>query len=129
MSDQPGLILTVGQAAAGGACVARAEDGRVVFVRHALPGETVRAVVTSDGAKFLRADAVEVLEPSPDRVPAPCRYVGRCGGCDWQHASPTAQLKIKTSLVREQLQRLAGLDWGGEVEPVEPVWGWRTRVQ
>jgi tRNA/tmRNA/rRNA uracil-C5-methylase (TrmA/RlmC/RlmD family) len=123
------LILTVGRVAAGGACVARAEDGRVVFVRHALPGETVRVVVTSDGASFLRADAVEVLEPSPDRVPAPCRYAGQCGGCDWQHASPTAQLEIKTALVREQLQRLAGFDWDGAVEVVEPRWGWRTRVQ
>jgi tRNA/tmRNA/rRNA uracil-C5-methylase (TrmA/RlmC/RlmD family) len=125
----PGMILTVGQVAAGGACVARGEDGRVVFVRHALPGETVRAVVTSDGARFLRADAVEVLEASPDRVPAPCRYAGRCGGCDWQHASPKAQLAIKTALVREQLQRLAGFGWDGAVEAVEPLWGWRTRVQ
>lgn len=123
------MILTVGRVAAGGACVARAEDGRVVFVRHALPGETVRVVVTSEGKRFLRADAVEVLEPSPDRVPAPCPYVGTCGGCDWQHASPAAQLALKTDLVREHLQRLAGLAWQGAVEAVEPRWGWRTRVQ
>lgn len=123
------MILTVGRAAAGGACVARAEDGRVVFVRHALPGETVRVVVTSDGARFLRADAVEVLEPSPERVDPPCRYAGRCGGCDWQHASPAAQLELKASVVREHLQRLAGISWDGHVEPVEPRWGWRTRVQ
>jgi tRNA/tmRNA/rRNA uracil-C5-methylase (TrmA/RlmC/RlmD family) len=123
------VILTVGRVAAGGACVARAEDGRVVFVRHALPGETVRVVVTSDGAKFLRADAVEVLSPSPDRVPAPCRYAGTCGGCDWQHAAPSAQLALKTELVREHLQRLAGYEWSGAVEPVSPFFGWRTRVQ
>lgn len=123
------MILTVGRPAAGGACVARAEDGRVVFVRHALPGETVRVEVTSTGSRFLRADAVEVLEPSPDRVEPPCRYAGACGGCDWQHASAAAQLALKTELVRAQLTQLAGLDWDGTVEPVEPLLGWRTRVQ
>jgi tRNA/tmRNA/rRNA uracil-C5-methylase (TrmA/RlmC/RlmD family) len=123
------VILTVGNVAAGGACVARAEDGRVVFVRHSLPGETVRVVVTSTGSKFLRADVVEVLEASPDRVEAPCPYVGSCGGCDWQHASPEAQLSLKTSLVREHLLRLAGYTWDGAVTAVDPLWGWRTRVQ
>ena len=125
------MILTVGAPAAGGACVARADDGRVVFVRHALPGETVRVEVTSDGARFLRADAVEVLTPSPDRVEPPCAYArpGRCGGCDWQHASAGAQLAIKTALVEEQLRRVGRFSWQGAVEPVEPLLGWRTRVQ
>jgi tRNA/tmRNA/rRNA uracil-C5-methylase (TrmA/RlmC/RlmD family) len=125
------VILTVGAVAAGGACVARAEDGRVVFVRHCLPGETVRVVVTSTGSKFLRADAVEVLTPSPDRVPPPCPYAGPglCGGCDWQHASPSAQLALKTAAVEEQLRRVGRFTWSGTVEPVEPLLGWRTRVQ
>jgi tRNA/tmRNA/rRNA uracil-C5-methylase (TrmA/RlmC/RlmD family) len=76
------LELEIGAAAAGGACVAR-HEGRVVFVRHALPGERVRAAVTEDGGgRFLRADAVEILAASPDRVDAPCPYAapGRCGG-------------------------------------------------
>ena len=103
----------------------------MVFVRHALPGETVRVSVTSETKRFLRADAVEVLDPSADRVEAPCPYArpGRCGGCDWQHASPSLQLRLKTELVREHLSRLARFDWQGQVEPVEPLWGWRTRVQ
>jgi tRNA/tmRNA/rRNA uracil-C5-methylase (TrmA/RlmC/RlmD family) len=111
--------------------VARADDGRVVFVRHALPGETVRVVVTSDGSRFLRADAVEVLEASAERVEPPCEYArpGRCGGCDWQHASPSAQLALKTSLVEEQLRRVGRFSWGGAVEPVAPVLHWRTRMQ
>ena len=125
------MILTVGAVAAGGACVARAPDGRVVFVRHCLPGETVRVDITSTGASFLRADAVEVLTPSPDRVVPPCPWAGpgRCGGCDWQHASPEAQLALKTAAVEEQLRRVGGFAWSGSVEPVEPLWGWRTRVQ
>jgi tRNA/tmRNA/rRNA uracil-C5-methylase (TrmA/RlmC/RlmD family) len=125
------VILTVGGPAAGGACVARADDGRVVFVRHCLPGETVRVNVTSEGAKFLRADAVEILTPSPDRVTPPCAFAGPdlCGGCDWQHASPSAQLAIKTSLVAEQLRRVGGFSWDGAVAAVAPTFGWRTRVQ
>ena len=125
------MILTVGAVAAGGGCVARAPDGRVVFVRHSLPGETVRVVVTSEGSTFLRADAVEVLTASPDRVVPPCPFAGpgRCGGCDWQHASASAQLALKRSLVEEQLRRVARFDWDGTVQPVEPLLGWRTRVQ
>ena len=124
------MILTVGPAAAGGACVGRADDGRVVFVRHALPGEQVRVEVTSSTSKFLRGDAVEVLVASPDRVVPPCRFAGpgRCGGCDWQHGSLPAQRSIKAGLVAEQLQRLAGVTWTGVVQEVLPALGWRTRV-
>lgn len=125
------MIVTVGAPAAGGACVGRLPDGRVVFVRHSLPGETVRIEVTSDGARFVRADAVEVLDGSPDRVTPPCPYAGPggCGGCDWQHASADAQVRLKTSLVAEQLQRVARFAWDGTVEAVEPRFAWRTRAQ
>jgi tRNA/tmRNA/rRNA uracil-C5-methylase (TrmA/RlmC/RlmD family) len=128
------VILEVGAVAAGGACVARGEDGRVVFVRHALPGERVRVVVTSETTHFLRADAVEVLEASPDRVPAPCPYAGpgRCGGCDWQHVAVPVQRQLKAQLVEEQLRRVARVERAVEVEAVPgDVDGlrWRTRVQ
>jgi tRNA/tmRNA/rRNA uracil-C5-methylase (TrmA/RlmC/RlmD family) len=123
------VILEVGAVGAGGVCVARAEDGRVVFVRGALPGETVRVSVTSSGARFLRATVEEVLSASPDRVVPPCPVFGVCGGCDWQHASPALQLSLKTALVREQMKRVGRFDWEGVVEPVQPVWGWRTRTQ
>jgi tRNA/tmRNA/rRNA uracil-C5-methylase (TrmA/RlmC/RlmD family) len=73
------LELTVGPVAHGGHCVARQDDGPVVFVRHALPGERVRAVVTERRRGYLRADAVEVLDASPDRVAPPCPYAGRAG--------------------------------------------------
>ncbi len=101
----------------------------MVFVRHTLPGERVRIRITERSKKFLRADAVEVLEAAPDRVVPPCRYAGDCGGCDFQHVSPAGQRRLLTSVVREQLDRLAGLTWEGEVEAVEPDdLGWRTRV-
>ncbi|MFZ0141454.1 MAG: class I SAM-dependent RNA methyltransferase [Aeromicrobium sp.] len=121
-------VVDVGPVAHGGHCVARL-DGQVVFVRHTLPGERVRIRITERSKRFLRADAIEVLDAAPDRVPAPCRYAGDCGGCDFQHVSPDGQRRLLTSVVREQLERLAGLSWDGEVEAVEPVdLGWRTRV-
>lgn len=127
------MELVLGGVAAGGACVARAPDGRVVFVRHGLPGERVRAEVTGETARYLRADAVEVLEASPDRVASPCPYArpGRCGGCDFQHVALPRQRALKRELVAGQLDRLAGHAWDGEVEPVpgdDGGLGWRTRV-
>lgn len=111
-------------------------DGRVVFVRHALPGERVRARLTEagEGARFWRADAVDVLRASPDRVAAPCPWSGpgRCGGCDFQHVSLPAQRSLKGAVVAEQMRRLAGLDVSVDVEPVrgdDEGLGWRTRVQ
>ena len=128
------LELVVGPVAAGGSCVARAQDGRVVFVRHALPGERVLAEVTSQTRSFLRADAVQVLDASPHRVAPPCPYAGpgRCGGCDWQHVAVAHQRELKAALVAEQLVRLAGVDRPVVVEEVPGApdgLGWRTRVQ
>ena len=125
--------LEVGAIAAGGGCVARVPDGRVVFVRHCLPGERVRARITSEASSYLRADAVEVLEASPDRVIPVCSHAGpgQCGGCDFQHVAPAAQRRLKEDLVAEQLARVAGLDLRIEVEEVDGApggLGWRTRV-
>jgi tRNA/tmRNA/rRNA uracil-C5-methylase (TrmA/RlmC/RlmD family) len=126
------IEVEVGQPGHGGFCVAR-HEGRAVFVRHALPGEVVVAEVTEGDSKdsFWRADAVEILEASEDRVEAPCQYAGPglCGGCDWQHASYEAQLRIKGEVVAEQLRRLAKLDREVVVEEVGSPFGWRTRVQ
>jgi tRNA/tmRNA/rRNA uracil-C5-methylase (TrmA/RlmC/RlmD family) len=113
----------VGPVAHGGHCVARVgPDNRVVFVRHALPGERVVLEVTegTEGDRFWRADAVEVLEPSPDRVTPPCPYAGpgRCGGCDFQHVTLDRQRSLKAEVVQEQLARLAGLAVEVTVEPV-----------
>ncbi len=126
--------LDVGAVAAGGGCVARDDGGRVVFVRHALPGERVRARVTAVTASYARADAVEVLIRSPDRVEAPCPHAGpgRCGGCDYQHVSLGAQRRLKAARVEEQLRRLAGVERAVEVEPVPGDHGglrWRSRVR
>ncbi|GHB71061.1 putative RNA methyltransferase [Streptomyces cirratus] len=137
--------VEVGPVAHGGHCIARTAEGRVLFVRHTLPGEKVIARVTEGDvdSRFLRADAITVLDASKDRVEAPCKYAGpgKCGGCDWQHAKPGAQRRLKGEVVAEQLKRLAGLTpeeagWDGTVMPAEgdklpagQVPQWRTRVQ
>ncbi len=129
--------VEVGPVAHGGHCVARVPEGeasRVVFVRHALPGErvVVRLTEGTDGDRFWRGDAVEVLSASPDRVPAPCPVAGPdgCGGCDFQHVTVARQRALKAEVVREQVRRLAGLEVDLEVEPVPgdtEGLRWRTR--
>ena len=141
------LDLAVGEAVHGGWCVARpcpgeaGADGEdpepaqpVVFVRHALPGERVRARVTQANARFARADAIEITTAVPERVPVPCPYAmpGGCGGCDWQHASLAAQRAIKSAVISQQLKRIAGINRVVTVEPVRgdaDGLGWRSRVR
>lgn len=133
--DKPRVELAIGPVAHGGHCVAR-HEGRVVFVRHTLPGERVVADITEDGAqaRFWRADAIEVLSASPHRVAprCPASGPGGCGGCDWQHVDLDEQRRLKQAVVREQLQRLAGLDLEVTVEAVDgddAGLGWRTRLR
>ena len=104
--------VTAGEVAHGGWCVARPEDGPVIFVRHALPGERVLARVTEVTSRLVRADVADVLAASPDRVEPPCPHAGpgRCGGCDWQHAALPAQRALKAAVIRQQLRRLAGIE-------------------
>ena len=133
---EPGQLVELagGEAAHGGWCVARPAGGPVVFVRHALPGERVKAVITQVTSKLARADAVEISSPAPDRVRPPCPHArpGGCGGCDWQHASLAAQRALKAAVISQQLRRIAGLDQEVTVEPVpgdHGGLGWRTRVK
>lgn len=124
--------VEVGAVAHGGHCVAR-HEGRVVFVRHTLPGERVLVEVTEDrGGSFCRGDAVSVLSAAASRVPPPCPVAmpGGCGGCDWQHVTPERQRSLKAAVVAEQLRRLARLDVPVEVEALAGgSLRWRTRAR
>ncbi|MEO7422291.1 MAG: TRAM domain-containing protein [Ornithinibacter sp.] len=119
----------------GGHCIAR-HQGQVLFVRHTIPGERVRALVTESGPgdRFVRADAIEVVLASPQRVTPPCPYAGpgRCGGCDLQHISLGHQRVLKAQVVQEQLTRLAHVEAHVEVQPLPgdaEGLDWRTRVE
>jgi tRNA/tmRNA/rRNA uracil-C5-methylase (TrmA/RlmC/RlmD family) len=136
MNYQTGQVVevTAGDVAHGGWCVARPADGPVVFVRHALPGERVLARVTEVTTRLARAEAVEILAASPDRVTPPCPHArpDGCGGCDWQHATLPAQRLLKAAVIRQQLRRMAGIDREVTVEPLpgdQEGLGWRTRMQ
>ena len=130
--DLPQLTLTVGPAANGGSCVAR-YDGRVVFVRHALPGERVQVRVTAERGSHWHADVVEVLDPSPDRIDSLCPIAGADGAgcCDLAFAEPDAARRLKADVVTNQLSRLGGYEWAGVAESVGSIeaTGWRTRVR
>lgn len=126
------LTLVTGAPANGGSCVAH-HEGRVVFVRYALPGERVRVRVTADRGSYWHAEAVEVLEPADDRVESLCPIAGvdGAGCCDLAFAAPEAARALKAQVVGNQLERLGGHRWTGEAEPLSdsgPT-GWRTRVR
>lgn len=136
MTADDDLVLTTGAAANGGSCVAR-HEGRVVFVRHALPGETVRVRVAADRGSYRHADVVEVLDASPDRIPSLCPIAGvdGAGCCDLAFATPEAARRIKGAVVANQLSRLGGYDWCAEQDATADALGdgtatgWRTRVR
>lgn len=144
------LTVDVGPVAHGGHCVAR-HEGRVVFVRHGIPGEKVRVRLTESGpdAKFWRGDVVEVLEASPDRVAHFWDLADSArswshrhppvGGAEFGHISLARQRTLKAEVLAEQLRRLAGVDvaHAGDGVTVEAVGesgaaaaglAWRTRA-
>ena len=139
--EAPGDVVGPVRATAiahGGHVVARL-DQRVIFVRHALPGElvTVRLTDTSK-ARFWLGDAERIIEASPDRVRPPCPVAVVCGGCDFQHVSAQGQRRLKAQVIDEQLRRMAGIHLDADldtlVEPADPadpdnLLGWRTRMR
>ncbi|VAZ83267.1 class I SAM-dependent RNA methyltransferase [Mycobacterium persicum] len=132
MNLAPELTLVTGAPANGGSCVAR-HEGRVVFVRYALPGERVRVRVTAERQSYWHAEVIEVLDPSPDRIESLCPIAGVTGAgcCDLAFAAPEAARALKAQVVADQLKRLGGYNWFGAVEPLSDAGptGWRTRVR
>ena len=124
--------MTVGAPANGGSCVAR-HDGRVVFVRYALPGERVRVRVTADRGSYWHAETIEVIEPSDDRIASLCPIAGvdGAGCCDLAFVDPAAGRALKAEVVSNQLARLGNYQWGDAVAPVSTAGptGWRTRIR
>ncbi len=104
-------------------------NGWVVMVRYALPGERIQARVYRNEKNFSEADLVAVLDPSPDRVEAPCPVFGQCGGCQYQHFAYDAQLEWKTRQVKELLWHMARIETA--VLPAIPSpkqYGYRSKL-
>ena len=132
MSNPAGEELVRIERPATGGGVGRLSDGLVVFVRDSLPGELVAVSIAERTSSFARAAVRRVLEPSIDRVVAPCRFsgAGRCGGCDLQHASSAGQASWKEAIVAEQLGRITGIDISPPlVHAPSPAHGSRTRLR
>lgn len=129
---KPLELLTEPLLAQGGDAVARAPDGRVVFVSGAAPSERVRAKIVQENKTFLRAEVRAVLEPGPARVEPRCPHFGDCGGCTSQHISAAAQLESKQAAFLAALSKIARIDpaavrleepWSG------PPFGYRARAR
>ncbi len=108
---------------------------RIIFVAYALPGETVRVEVVEEHKRWVRGKLVEIVEPSPHRIAASCPHFGpdRCGGCQWQHINRETQLDYKRRIVRDQLQRLGGINKPLvrptiESDAEQAEWAYRTQM-
>lgn len=127
------ITLDIESLAYGGDAIAHLEDGRTAFVRGAVPGDTVEAEVTEDRGRFVRAETIRVLSPSPDRVEPVCPYFGVCGGCSWQHVGYPAQLVAKRRMVVDALSRIGHLldaeDLVAQTIPSHAEYGYRNKVE
>lgn len=104
-------------------------EGKAIFVPFALPGELVQVELAEEKRDFAFSTLLEVLEPSPDRVPPPCPVYGDCGGCNLQHLSYEAQLREKAAIVRETFRRTAHLDPGELTIAASVAYSYRNRLQ
>lgn len=115
----------------GGDALGRLSDGRAVFVPFTLPGETVLIHSVNEKRGHVRAELVEVLEPSPERIVPKCKHFGVCGGCHYQHLSYQAQLNAKTEILRDQLRHIGKIE-NPPVKKIVPSsieWNYRNHVQ
>ena len=123
--------ITLNNLTYGGDALGHLPDGKAVFVPFALPGERVRLRLTEEKRGHARAELVEVLEPSGDRVLPRCKHYTICGGCQYQHLSYTSQLHFKTIIVRDLLELIGGVIHPNinPAVPSEREWYYRNAVQ
>ncbi|MDC0193064.1 TRAM domain-containing protein [Pelagibacteraceae bacterium] len=125
------ITLNVGNIANGGHFIGRHND-QIIFVRHSLTGEIANVKITAVNSKFAFGDAIEIIKKSKDRVNAPCKYAHPegCGGCDFQHIDPIAQLNLKKIVIQDQFKRIAKIEINPEIISKDSLKGlnWRTRL-
>lgn len=124
------IILEVTDLAFDGKSVGH-HEGKVIFLNAGLPGERVRAEITRAKPRYSQARVLEILQPSPDRIIAPCTHFGYCGGCAWQDLAYDHQLQFKQSQVQEILTRIGKLD-SATVAPIlgaGDVFAYRNKME
>ena len=125
------LELNITSMSSDAAGIARTSHG-IVFVRGALPGETVKAEIVARKKDFSIAEIISIIKPSSGRVEPKCKYYKHCGGCQLQHADYETQLKIKIGTVRDAMTRIGGFK--PEIfenltcEPSPECWGYRNKA-
>jgi 23S rRNA (uracil1939-C5)-methyltransferase len=124
------LDLTIDRVAFGGQGIARV-DGLVIFVKGAVPGDRVNALIYRKKRAYAEAKMQELLDPSPDRIQAPCRYFGICGGCQWQHVKYERQLEYKRGHVEEALSHIGSLSGVKVHDPIpsEKRFAYRNKME
>jgi len=123
------LELRIDDLSHDGRGVATQADKRV-FVRGALPGERVLARITGCKRRYDEGEAVEILEPSPDRVEPRCPHFGNCGGCSLQHLDPARQIDAKQNTLLQNLARIGKVTPAAVWEPLTgPLWGYRRKAR
>ncbi len=115
----------------GGDALGHLSDGRAVFVPFALPGETVSIRILDEKPGHVRAELIEVLIPSPERITPKCVHFGVCGGCHYQHLPYPAQLIAKTDILRDQALRIGKIKNPSVMPavPSTPEWNYRNHIQ
>jgi 23S rRNA (uracil1939-C5)-methyltransferase len=115
----------------GGDAMGRLPDGRAVFFPFGLPGERVTIRLVEEKKRFARAELVDVIHSSPERIQPRCPHFGVCGGCHYQHITYEQQITLKTAILREQFERIAGIS-DVPLMPFRkssPNWNYRNRLQ
>jgi 23S rRNA (uracil1939-C5)-methyltransferase len=123
------MKLQIEKAVYSGAGLAHVPDGKAVLVPFTLPGELIEVRLVEQKKTSDEASLLQVMSASKDRVKPTCRHFGQCGGCQYQHAEYPAQVKIKSSILQETLER-AGLTALPNIEShIGPPWGYRNRMR
>jgi 23S rRNA (uracil1939-C5)-methyltransferase len=142
MSDST-FEITLDKLTYGGEAMGRLPDGRAVFVPFGLPNEIVKIRLTQEKQNFARGEIVEIIKSSPERITPKCKHffsplllgeglgVRSCGGCHYQNLSYENQLKAKTEILRDQLQRIGKIENPPvhEMIPSPSEWNYRNNIQ
>ncbi len=122
--------LDISGIAFGGRGIAKV-DGYTVFVERAVPGDRVIARILKKKKSYAEARAIEIIDPSPDRISPPCRFSGYCGGCKWQYLKYERQLEYKQQHVTEALERIGQLPETPVHAPIpsDPIFGYRNKME
>lgn len=109
----------------------RLPDGRMVFIPYALPGEKLHIRLVEEKEHYARAELLEVVEASPDRITPRCTHFTACGGCHYQHIPIEKQLAIKSEILVDQLTRIGGLTNIPiqDLTPSPSSWNYRNHIQ